>query len=309
MSATRANKLTLGLGILLALILLLRLMVYVIPEGQVGVVLTFGRPSSDEPVAPGAGIKWPWPIQQVRAVDARLRTLQAPFSSVLTQDGTSVLVGSFLLWRVTSPQRFLELGSDAAAEVLLQEALSSVQVEAVGRVDFSALVNTDPTRLRYAQIEEDMGQLLRRALSKDGRDYGIEVAFVGIRRLGLAEKDTGAVFQRMRAERSASAEAILAEGRALASDLRAQADAERETALSAARGEAEAILSRAETEAREAYAVLAEEPELAIYLKKSEALKKLLQQRTLVVFDTTQPPFDLLQPDAAAVDSSSEGGK
>ena len=115
MSAKRANRLTLGLGIVLAAILLLRLMVYVIPEGKVGVILTFGRPSSEAPVEPGPGIKWPWPIQQVRAVDARLRTLQAPFSEVLTHDNSSVLVGSFLLWRVTSPQRFLELGSDAAA--------------------------------------------------------------------------------------------------------------------------------------------------------------------------------------------------
>lgn len=103
MSAKRANRLTLGLGIVLAAILLLRLMVYVIPEGKVGVILTFGRPSSEAPVEPGPGIKWPWPIQQVRAVDARLRTLQAPFSEVLTHDNSSVLVGSFLLWRVTSP--------------------------------------------------------------------------------------------------------------------------------------------------------------------------------------------------------------
>ena len=36
MSNKKANRLTTGLGILLALILLLRLMVYVIPEGQVG---------------------------------------------------------------------------------------------------------------------------------------------------------------------------------------------------------------------------------------------------------------------------------
>lgn len=309
MSEKKANRLTTGLGILLALILLLRLMVYVIPEGEVGVILTFGRPSSEEPLDPGPGIKWPWPIQQVRAVDARLRTLQAPFSQVMTEDGSSVLVGSFLLWRVTSPQKFLELGSDAAAESQLLEALQTAQLEAVGEVPFGALVNTDPTQLRYAEIEARMAEVVRQTLAKRGSDYGIEVGFVGIRRLGLSEEATGAVFNRMRAERTGSADTILAEGRALASDLRAKADAERETALSAARGEAEEILSQAETEAREAYAVLAEDPDLAIYLKKSEALRKLLQQRTLVVFDTTQPPFDILRPAVAPVDSGTGDGR
>ena len=157
-----------------------------------------------------------------------------------------------------------------------------------------------------------MAAQVAQTLSKDGRDYGIEVSFVGIRRLGLSDKATGAVFQRMRAERNARAEAILAEGRALAGDLRAKADAERETALSKARGEAEAILSQAETEARAAYEVLAQDADLAIYLKKIEALRKLLQQRTLIVFDTTQPPFDILRPAVAPVDSSTpdeEGGR
>ena len=39
-----------------------------------------------------------------------------------------------------------------------------------------------------------------------------------------------------------------------------------------------------------------QDPELAEFLRKLDALRVILQGRTTVVFDTNVPPFDLLKP-------------
>ena len=52
------------------------------------------------------------------------------------------------------------------------------------------------------------------------------------------------------------------------------------------------------SEANIFYQVFKEQPELAEFLRKLEALQKVLKGKTTVIFDTNVPPFDLLKPGA-----------
>jgi modulator of FtsH protease HflC len=287
----RPNRLTLVVTAVVALVLLSRLVVYQVKDDEVAVVLTFGRATEDI-ATPRTGLKWPWPIQQVRRFDHRLRVLRAPLEEVATQDGRAVLVGSFVLWRVGSAQEFLQrVGDPEAASLHLEKALRSRQTEMVSRYDFAALVSTDPQALKYVELE----QRIQAALAEDVRPLGIEVASVGIRRLSLPEEATEAVFDRMKKDREARAAKLQAEGEAEAGRIRAQADQERDTLIAAAQAEAKTLLGEAERKAEQAYAVRAEAPDLAIFLEELEALRQMLRGRTTLVFDTTQPPFDLLR--------------
>lgn len=305
MNGVRQNRVTLLVAGVVALVLLLRMVIYEVEESEVAVLLTFGEPTAEDPT-PGPSLKWPWPIQQVRTHDSRLRVYRTPLEETITKDSQTVLVGSFVLWRISSASQFEKgLREVASAEMTLLSTLRSAQKNAVGKLEFHQLVNADPALLRYAEAEQEMLAAMRREL--DGR--GIEVALVGIRRLGLPENVTDAVFARMREERQALAARVLAEGRAEAGRIRAEAEGRKTALLSAAQAEARRTLAAAEKEIAGHYAVFEEDPELAVFLKKLEALRALLDQRTTIVFDT-QPPFDLLHESSVApVATPGSGGK
>lgn len=289
----RQNRLTLVVGVIVTLVFLLGMTTYEVNEAQVSVVTTFGR-ATGEVAEPGLHLKWPWPVQDVVTLDRRLHVLQAPLEEMRSQDGRTLLVGTFLLWRVGSAQAFHEkLGGDEAAERLLTTLLRDAQAAAIGEVRFDQLVSAEAEALRHDQVEAAMRTRIRASLAKT--DYGVEVETVGIRRLGLPAEATVAVFARMREDRKKAAEVVLAAGRAEAGRIRADAQEARETLLAAARAEARATLGKAEQEAAEHYKVLGQDPELAVFLKEVEALRKVFDERTTLVFDPTLPPFDLLK--------------
>lgn len=68
-----------------------------------------------------------------------------------------------------------------------------------------------------------------------------------------------------------------------------------------ARAESEATVIRGEAEAKaaEALKTFRENPELAVFLIKLEALEKALKEKATLVLDLRTPPFDLLQGEAA----------
>lgn len=292
----RQNRLTLVVAVAVAAVLIARMVVYQVRDDEVAVVLTFGR-ATDDVTTPRTGLKWPWPIQQVRHFDARLRVLRTPLEEVATRDGRAVLVGSFVLWRVSSARAFLERFGDAdEAAHHLEKLLRSRQSETVSRYEFGALVSTDPQQLKYVEIEQRIQELLAADLARDG----LEVKLVGIRRLALPQEATEAVFQRMKKDREARAAALQAEGAAEAAKIRAKADEEKATLVGQARAHAEEVLGQAESEAEQAYRIMAQEPQLAIFLRKLDAMEKLLGRRAVLVFGRDDPPFDLLGRGSAA---------
>ena len=298
----RQNGLTLAAGSLVAVALLLRLVVYSVEETKVAVKLTFGKPTG-EVAEPGPHFKWPYPIQDVVSYDARLRVLKGPFEQMTTSDQRPLLVSGFLLWRITSPQTFhKEVKDEAAAEVKLRGLLRTAIQNEVGQVAFGQLVSTQLAQLQYDQVEARMLSRIREKLQAS--DIGVEVTMAGIRRLGLPKEATAAVFARMREERKAAAAGILATGRARAGEILAQAEGKKAEVLAAAEAEAQTILGEAEKEVTKLYEEVREDPDLYVYLQEIKALRKLLDQRTTLVFDPSQPPFNLL---SRSLDAEEQG--
>jgi membrane protease subunit HflC len=298
------NRLTILAASLVLVVLLLELVAFRVRETEVVVVKTFGK--ATRPVRePGLYWKWPWPIEEVVRQDARLRVLEGTIEETLTEDRKSVLVSCFVTWRVGDPVRFLESTETAeAGERQLERLLRNYQRTALGGFPFSALVATDRAQLGWDKIEE----AIRVPLETVARDeLGIEVVFVGIKGLELPKDTTERVFDRMKREREVKAAQLLSQGQSEAGEIRAAAERERQEALDAAEAEKRRLLAQADQESEAAYKVFEQDPELAIYLKKIEALKRALAGRTTLVLDTSSPPFDLLAP-AAAVDSSGRGG-
>ncbi|MGE0706965.1 MAG: protease modulator HflC [Planctomycetota bacterium] len=302
-AARPGNRLALVVAALVVGLLLLRMTVYTVQSTEVAVLLTFGRPTSEDS-AQGAHFKWPWPIQQVKRFDKRLRVLNGPLEELSTADKRAVLVSSFVLWRVASGKTFLEKVDEREVDHKLVRILRSHQAAAIGQVRFGQLVSPDRAQLAYEQVEEQV----RQGVQTEVAQLGIEVVMTGIRRLGLPQRVTEAVFQRMKEDRNTLAAQILERGRREAKTIRNKAETERRDRLREARVKARGYMADAERAAQDSYAKMAEEPELATFLKKLEALRNLLRDKsTTLVFDTDLPPFDVLKAETAPV--SSEGRK
>ncbi len=279
-------------GLLVAALLIMLQVVFIVREGDAVVVTTFGRPVRSLTAA-GLYGRWPWPIQRVYRFDRRIQSFEGPFEQALTQDGKNVLVSLYSGWRILDPIPFLErVGTREQAERNLEGLLRNYTSATLGRYAFAHLVNVNPDAIRFDAIETEILD----ALEREARDrYGIEVMFLGIRRLGLPEAITERVFDRMRAERSELAERYRSEGESEALRIRAEADSEREQALARAAAAAKRIRAEGEAEAAEFYGVFVENAGLAIFLRKLDALEQIMTNQTTVVLSSDAEPFDLLK--------------
>ena len=286
------NRLLFVTGFLVAVLFVLLQVVFIVHEGDAVVLTTFGKPTR---VCTDAGLygRAPWPIQRMYRFDQRIQNFEGPFEQVLTRDGKSLLISLYAGWRIIDPIPFLErVGSNEQAERNLEALLRNYTSATVGQHPFSHVINVDPESIRFDQIESEILDSLR---SEAEDRYGIDIVFLGIRRIGLPEAITERVFERMRAERSELAERYRSEGESEALRIRAEADSQREQALALAEAKAKSIRAEAEAEAATHYAVFAEHPELAMFLKRLDVLESVMSNRTTVVLGSEMDPFNLLK--------------
>lgn len=290
----KQNPFTFVIGAVLILIFVLLLFVFQVRKSEVAVVTTFGKPTRDI-VEPGAYWKWPWPIQKVHAFDQRIHNFEGKFEQVLTPDGYNLLIMVYVGWNISEPKLFFPRfnGSPARAEESLEGLLRNAYSGVVGRHPFSHFISTDPKELQFVQIEEEM----LKKIQDDARanNYGIEIKFLGIKKLGLPESVTQLVFERMQSERQVQVSKIQFEGEREASDIRSAADLQSAKLLADADAEATRIRGQGEREAAKSFQVFEQNPELANFLLKLTGLEAFLKERTTLILDQGTPPLDLLK--------------
>ncbi|NQU11667.1 prohibitin family protein, partial [bacterium] len=82
----KRNALLLTVGLLVAALLILLQVLFVVQEGQVAVVTTFGKPRPPSITQAGLYLRWPWPVQKVYVFDNRVHVVEGPFEEALTKD-------------------------------------------------------------------------------------------------------------------------------------------------------------------------------------------------------------------------------
>ncbi len=285
------SRLNLVIGSLLLIVFLALLFLFQVRQTDVAVVTTFGR--ATRPITePGLYLKWPWPIQNVTRLDKRLQSLEGPFEETLTKDLRNLLVEVFVGWRIADPALFYTRfnGSIPSAARSLENILSASKIAAVGRHNFADFVSPDPSAVKFDEIEKEIVT----AVDADARPLGIEVDFARIKRIGLPESVTEKVFDRMKAERNKEVERLRAEGEAQAARIRSQADVERDKLLAAADAESRRIRGEGEAEAAKWFAVFQQEPVLANFILRLNAIEASLKDRATLIVDPRSPPWDLL---------------
>jgi len=281
------------IGFLLLLIFGVMLFMYQVRVTEVAVKTRFGRvvETIDKP---GVGFKLPWPIERVQRFDRRVQSFQDKFDETLTKDGRNLMVMLYLGWSIEKPATFrdrIKDGSIIEAERNLMSIVRSAKLEVVGSHPFSAFINTDESKLKFAEIENEiLGLIQPQAINT----YGISIHFLGIKRMQLPPPITSKVFDRMKAERMKLVQTYTSEGQAAATRIGTEADRDRAQKLAFAENEAKRIMGEADAASSASFEVFQEEPELAKFLFKLDALEASLRDRATLFLDTTTSPFDLL---------------
>jgi membrane protease subunit HflC len=291
----KRNLITLITGAVLIVIFVLLLFTFQVRYSEVAVVTTFGR-ITGPPREPGLHLRWPWPIQQVYKFDRRIQNFQDKFSENLTADSITLLSSVYVGWRISDPAAFLNSfrdGSVAAAQTQLQSILTSAKSAVVGSNTLADFVNADTHQLKFDQIQSEIEQTVQNELRTN--NYGISVEFLGIKQLGLPDSVTEAVFDRMKAERNILISQAQNQGQAEAIKIRANADRQANITLADARAEATRIEGEGVAEAAKTLPIFQENPELAVFLLRINALEQSLNQKATLIFDQRTPPFDLFQ--------------
>ena len=287
---------TMLLGFIVAAILLVAVFSFQLPETQCAVVTTFGRPQ--EVGAPGLHFRWPYPFQRVYTFDKRVRCFSGgdgKLEETMTKDGHNILIGIYVTYRISDVKLFFtSLENMTKAESQLNSLMRGAKNAAFGNYDFNQIVNTDPAKMELGRIQSDILATLR----ERAKPYGLDIISVGINTINVPKTISEKVFDRMIAERKKESDRIIAEGDMKAEKTKIEADRERARIIADADARALKIRAEAEAAAADYYKVFAKNPELAEFLRKLDALRKVMKGRTTLVVDTSTPPFDLLKPKA-----------
>lgn len=224
---------------------------FVVPEGQRGIVIQFGKIQRDAEgrvvvYEPGLHFKLPV-IENVHKLDARVQTLDDAADRFVTAEKKDLLVDSYVKWRIKDfGAYFLSTGGNTAqAEVLLKQYINNGL-----RTEFG-------TRTIQEIVSGERTQLMQSALVQAGQaanELGIEVIDVRVKQINLPDEISSSIFARMRAERQAVAREHRSRGMEESDIIRADVDARVAVMVADAERNSRTVRGQGDAEAAKVYA-------------------------------------------------------
>ena len=273
----KKNLLTIVIGAVLVVIFALLLFVFQVRQSEIAVVTTFGKPVRDI-TEPGAYFKWPWPIQRVYKFDNRIQNFEDKFNETLTKDNNNLIVTVYTGWQISDAGQFMKVfpgGSVSAAQRALEGLLSNAKQGVIASHNLSDFVNSDPQQLKFDAIEDEIKTEVQSRLSTN--NYGINLEFLGFKKIELPESITATVFQRMTAEQQQIISGLQSDGDKQASDIKSAADRQAASVVNNAIADATRIRGEGEAAAANTYTNFQQNPELAKFLAGIDALPTIAQ--------------------------------
>ena len=291
----KRTPLTIIIGCLLLVIFGFLLFSFQVRQSEVVVVTRFGKPTRTLD-KPGLKARLPWGIEMVHRFDQRVQNFEDKFTEGLTQNGFNLLTSVYVGWEITDPMAFFPKFAGSAdpiaeAEKVLQGLLSNAKSAVVGQHPLSDFVSANPEANKFVAIENEMLAALQSQVRLN--NYGLQIEFLGIKKLGLPESVTQSVFEQMTSERKVLADKLQSEGETEAQNIRSDAERRAAELVINAESEATQIRGKGEAEAAKSLTIFQQNPELANFIFRLNALEASLKERSTLIFDQRTPPFDL----------------
>ena len=275
-------------------------MSYQVSEYENAVVTRFDRPMEPVTTEPGLHFKLPWPIDQTRIVDMRKRIYETPLVANQTQDDKTVMVKTYMTWRVCDALKFIRaFGGDVeAAEKNLESSVIGMKNPVLGAYPMSALISVNGSEVKIAEIEQRICTAVNEVLKE--KDSGIEVLQIGIKRISLPETNMKDIIAKMRENRASAAQNIADKGARDVEEIRKRAEVDAQRIISKGIEDAAKITQQADNEAMMITARVHElEPEFYEFWKTMSTIRKTVGARTTLVLkhdnNVFRPLFEMPQ--------------
>jgi membrane protease subunit HflC len=189
---------------------------FIVHQNQQAIVLRFGDPRN---IITTPGLNWKIPgVETVEYFDKRILDLDTAPQEVTVSDQKRLVVDAFTRYRITQPLKFYQtVRSTQNVRSTLGPIVDSSMRRVLGNATFADVVRDK---------REDLMKRIARQVNEEGKEFGIEVVDVRIKRADLPRPNSQSVFARMKAEREREAAEFRAEGAAGANRIRATADRE-----------------------------------------------------------------------------------
>lgn len=263
---------------------------FVVNEGQRGIVIQFGkvkRDAGEQTVVYGPGLHFKLPfVEKVKKLDARLQTLDDAPDRFVTAEKKDLIVDSFIKWRVSDfATYYLATGGlKAQAEQLLKQKVNNALRTEFGSRTIKEIVS--------GEREELMQQAI--VAAKSSSDLGIEVLDVRVKQINLPLEVSKFIFERMRTERLKVAKKHRSEGQERAEIIRADIDAKITVMLAEAEREAQTLRGQGEAQAAQVYAnAFNKNPEFFSFVRSLEAYKNSFNSKSDIL--VVEPDSDFFK--------------
>ena len=259
--------------VVVALCLLAISSVFVVFEGQRGIVFQFSKIKRDGETGlmkvyqPGLQFKVPF-IESVKKLDARIQTLDEAPDRFVTSEKKDLMVDSFVKWRIVDFSTFYlrTSGSIDNARALLKQKVNNGLRTEFGTRTIKEIVSGDRSAIMAKALE---------SASSSREDLGIEVIDVRIKAINLPTEVSASIYERMRAERTAVAKEHRSQGQEQSEIIRATIDAKVTVMLATAQKNAFEIRGAGDALAAKVYAdSYTQDSEFYSFYRSLEAYEK-----------------------------------
>jgi modulator of FtsH protease HflC len=262
--------------------------IYILNEMERGVLLRVGAVVNAD-IPTGIHLKLPF-IEEVRAFDGRVLTVDAPAERFLTLEKKALIVDSFAKFRIKKVDNYYTAtsGDQRRAEELLKQRINNGLRNEISKRTLHEVVS--------GQRDELMIDLVASLNEVANQELGVEVVDVRVKRIDLPQEVSQSVYNRMNTERDIEAKEHRAKGQELAVGIRADADRQREVILAQAYGQAEIVRGEGDAEAAGTYAkAFNEDKEFYKFYRSMAAYKRTFAQKSdMLILDPNSDFFKYL---------------
>ena len=255
--------------ILIVLLLLLNSFMVICHENEYKLIRQFGR--VDRTISQsGIYFKIPF-IESVDTIPREILLYDLPPSDVITSDKKSMLIDSYVLWRVTDPLKFAQTLSysitnaenriDTLVYNAMKNTISNMKQDEViksrdGKMTVTVAESKEDVTNNDIVLEDKEEVIEIKSLTEEIMEhigtvyeqYGIEIMIVEVKKLDLPDDNKQAVYTRMISERENIAAQYTAEGDSQAKMIQNTTDKEVSIMLSEANAKAEQLRAEGEAE-------------------------------------------------------------
>ncbi|HEX7340638.1 MAG TPA: protease modulator HflC [Rhodanobacteraceae bacterium] len=257
---------------------------FTVSEGQSAILLQFGKIERSN-YTPGLYFKLPF-AQQVVHFDSRIQTLDVQPEPYFTEEKKSVEVDFYVKWRIADNVTYYRATAGDIEQA--RERLAPIVKDAL-RFQVNSRTLQDLISGGRRVISK---QVIAQANEATGKNLGIQVIDVRIKRIELPQTVRTSVYSRMRAERKQLANELRSTGQEAALKIRANADRERQVLIADAKGDAAKVKGEGDAKAAAIYAkAYGQDRQFFDFYRSLEAYRKAFGQGKSVLILNPHSPF------------------